>query len=471
MPVHLHPPRRVGRNGSVDGVVDQVAEHHQQIAGRLAGFGDQEALSQAEADPAFVGLRRLAQQEGCQGGVVDGLGDGVHQRLALLDGLGGERDRLLAASHLHQHDHRVQPVVGLVGAAAQHVAEGAQRVEFAGEPHQVGAVAQRGHPPQVGAVEHGPNLGDHDGLPAGNEGFAGAHPTRGHQFGEVGFKAQLRDVVAGLGARRAEQFAGLVVAQHHGAVAPDEYQAGANRMQQGLVVGVQPAKAQRPQPARLPVDSPGDRPGAQPGERQRDDGDPRQLERPLRAHPAQGLHRDPGGDRCDHFPLRHHRHNHPYRASEGAVELLDNRAAGLGSGDRALVGAPDLLRIRVGPAGAVGVHHHDEAEVVVDPDLLDGGAERRGRIGRGDRRIHPGRLGKGHCCGLRPGDGLPAGGLLGRPDGEPPDRYRHHQEHQGQQREDLARKAPAIGGVRPQLGLLPAAGDAVGHGVDPRGHR
>src|SRR5699024_608561 len=87
--------RRVG--GRVEGVVEQVAGHGDQVAGvegpgrQLAGGGDR------EFDAAFMGLGGLADHQGGDEGLVERADEGVRQPLRLLLVADGEVERLLSA--------------------------------------------------------------------------------------------------------------------------------------------------------------------------------------------------------------------------------------------------------------------------------------------------------------------------------------------------------------------------------------
>ena len=139
-----HDAARIAVSHGVEGVVEQVADHGEQVASRQAD-GLRDRPRDGQLDAALGGLGALAEQQGREHRVAHRVHHLVGEPLGQRQLLGGEGDGVVRAAHLHQRDHRVQPVRGLVGLRAQGVGEPAHDVELAGDRLQLGVVAQAHH--------------------------------------------------------------------------------------------------------------------------------------------------------------------------------------------------------------------------------------------------------------------------------------------------------------------------------------
>ena len=191
----------VGRDQRVEGVVDEVAEHGDEVAGGHVAVG--ESALDAELDAALGGVGVLAEQQRLDHRVADRADDLVGEQLRDLQLLGREVDGLVDPAELDEGDHRVQPVGGLVVLGAERVAEAADHVQLAGDRAQLGVVAQGDHGTDVRALPGGGGRA-HDQDPVAREvdvvGLGGPSERCLHQPGRE----------AELGERAAEHVVGQV---------------------------------------------------------------------------------------------------------------------------------------------------------------------------------------------------------------------------------------------------------------------
>lgn len=438
--------------GGVEGVVDEVAEEGDQVAGRQQALLDVAVVGEDQLHAAFVGLGRLAQEEGGQDRFGDRADHAVREGLGQFELRRGEVDGLLGAVELDQGDDGVEAVGCFVRLGAQGLGEVAFGVQLTAERLEFGVIAEGDDRAALLSAAYGAGVDDHDPV-RGQVQLVDARLGGEERAGERGGQSEVGGAAADGVRTQAEEFAAAVVDEGDPAAAVEHEEAFAYGVQGCLVVVVHPAQLGGVHAVGVAAQTGVDDVRTEPAQCESAAREPEQhshLLPDLRVDPLDGDARTDqagdagavvdGGDDAD-------------RRAQGAGVRLGVRLAAQGGADVAEVAGADLVRIGVGPADAVPVHDRDEGDARGLADGFGVPLESGSGVRTERRLLHRGR----QRDRLRDRRRLAAGRVLGlavvgdvREESAARDEHRHqHDLH----REELARQGAGSG-----------AGDGYAHG-------
>lgn len=327
---------------------------HVALRGRL--LAPQDGLGQVDGDEVREPGDRHPAQLFCRPGHIEGGADGdtrvVEQLEALTRDLGPARERPQLRVVPEGGDTARRPALAVRGPVAQ-------REQTAPRAHDL-----------VG-----------DGV------------TGGQQGRHLRIQAELGDPLPLCLTGQFEQTARLVVDQQEPVVPAHDEDPLAHGVQYRVMVLVHPGHLGGLEPVCLAPQPPAHE-GCSHRGKPKCGGGRAQEERQLTVDCAADLvDGDPRGDQADNLPATVFDRNHGlYQRADGSVDFLGQRAAGLGGCNGADELLSDSVRLGVGVADSVGVHHDDEIDAGPLPCRLRPRLEYRSRIGEFSAAISPGEF-------------------------------------------------------------------------------
>ncbi len=447
----VHTPRRRGARGEAH----QLADGVERMVRRQTGDGR----------PAHLRTRHgrlLALQDRVQQLDGDDVGEPGDRHLRQV--LGGALDIQRGADPYPGVVEEPQPLPRHLGAP--------------GQPPQLGGVAQGHHASLVGSVGAGGTLVEGQQPVLGQVHLVGGDPVRRQEFGGAVVQPQVADLAPLRVRRQVQEPPRLVIGQQQPAVAADDEDALAHRVQDRIVMLVHPGHLGRSQTVGLPAQPTAHQPRTASGECQGHDRGAQEDGQLLVDRLLHLLHRDRCGDDGDdpaRGVLDGGRGDHG--EAEGTLEGPGEGFAPGGVGIRADDVLADLPRVTVGEGDPVELVHDEGVDAGGPPGRLGERLELRGRIVAVQRLLEPPGVGEG----LGGGEGAVPGIGHGVPsalddDGHHRRRDEQHHEHQLEEEDfpgDAARgrRGPCAAQPTPETPRMSGHGSFLSCGAQVRARR